>query len=181
MNCPNCGATLTTLPMHGIEVDECPNCHGLWFDPSEFEETIDLAEPAIRWLDFDVWTDADALEVEWSTRVCPICKKGLATISYQSTGETIDYCIDHHGIWLDKGEFENIISALEAEAYSRSADDYVKQTLEEAKEIVTGPDSFVSEWKDFKTVAWLLQLRILIENPRLDQALSALQASSPFK
>ena len=181
MNCPNCDATLTIHSMHGVEVDECPKCHGLWFDPSEFEDTFDLAEPAIRWMDIDIWTDADTLEADWSSRVCPICGKELATMSYQSTGETIDYCIERHGIWLDKGEFENILLALESEAYSIPSDEYIHQALEEAKEIVIGPDNFISEWKDFATVAYLLQLRILVENPRLKQTLITLQESSPFK
>ena len=98
-----------------------------------------------------------------------------------STGETIDYCIERHGIWLDKGEFENILLALESEAYSKPSDEYIHQALEEAKEIVIGPDNFISEWKDFATVAYLLQLRILVENPRLKQTLITLQESSPFK
>ncbi len=37
MKCPKCGADLTTSEYHGIQVDRCPECHGVWFDAGEVE------------------------------------------------------------------------------------------------------------------------------------------------
>ena len=40
MKCPKCGADLGTEDYHGIEVDRCPECRGLWFDAGEVESLV---------------------------------------------------------------------------------------------------------------------------------------------
>lgn len=35
MKCPKCGADLVTEDNRGIQVDRCPECHGVWFDADE--------------------------------------------------------------------------------------------------------------------------------------------------
>jgi hypothetical protein len=95
----------------------------------------------------------------------------MVIISYESTGETIDYCKDGHGIWLDKGEFENIIEALEKEIYTKSVPEYLQEAIEEAREVLAGPEGIISEWKDLLTVIGLLRLRVFVDNPGLAQAL----------
>jgi hypothetical protein len=42
MKCPKCGADLTTETHHGIQVDRCPECHGVWFDAGEVEQIVKL-------------------------------------------------------------------------------------------------------------------------------------------
>ncbi|MGD9091326.1 MAG: zf-TFIIB domain-containing protein [Anaerolineales bacterium] len=181
MDCPSCGKTLETRKIHSVELDECPNCLGLWFDKGEFESAKNTLEPALSWQDLDIWTEDDPYQVSWSSRKCPKCGNVMATISYRSTGETIDYCMDDHGIWLDEGEFDNIVQALEKEIYSMSSSIYLRGAIKEAKDLITNPSRFYSEWKDLLNLTWLLQLRVLAENPRLAQALTALQRSSPFQ
>ena len=181
MICPACGEVLETHIAHSVEVEECLNCRGLWFDKGELRRAKDEAEPDSNWQDFDVWSDQDDFQVAWSSRKCPKCDKNMATISYGSTGETVDYCLDGHGIWLDEGEFENIIEALEKETLTMTVPDYVGASIEEAREIVTGTEGFISEWKDFLTVTRMLQYRVLVENPLVAEALVALQSTSPFR
>ena len=133
MDCPVCGQTLANRIINTIALDECVHGHGLWFDHGELRKAKDEAEPAARWLDLDLWTDKDPLDGTWSTRQCPKCEKNMALISYGTTGETIDICLDEHGIWLDKGEFENIITAIEGEMYRKSAQEYL-QSLRSASD-----------------------------------------------
>lgn len=40
MKCPKCGADLQHEDMHGVEVDRCPECHGVWFDHGETEQML---------------------------------------------------------------------------------------------------------------------------------------------
>jgi Zn-finger nucleic acid-binding protein len=181
MICPACGKVLETHIAHSVEVEECLNCGGLWFDKGELRKAKDGAEPNSNWLDFNVWADQDTFQVAWSSRKCPICDKNMAIISYGSTGETIDYCLDGHGIWLDKGEFENIIAALENEINTMTVQDYIEASVEEAREIVTGTEGLISEWKDILTVTRLLQYRVLVENTAVAEALVALQSTSPLR
>lgn len=181
MICPVDGTTLESHEIQGIILEECTQCRGLWFEQGELRKSIDESEPELGWLDFDLWTDQESINADWSTRKCPVCGKNMATISYADTGVAIDYCTEGHGIWLDKGEFQAIIEALENEILSKDASDYVKASLDEAKDLLVGDEGFASEWKDFLTVTRLLQYRLLVENPRLEELMIALQASWPLK
>ncbi len=35
--CPRCGVRLTTKTIHDVEIDECPECQGIWLDKGELE------------------------------------------------------------------------------------------------------------------------------------------------
>jgi len=35
MRCPRCHASLGHRPYHGVSLDYCPNCHGVWLDAGE--------------------------------------------------------------------------------------------------------------------------------------------------
>ena len=41
MKCPKCGSDLETEQYHGLEVDRCTACDGVWFDAGEAEQLID--------------------------------------------------------------------------------------------------------------------------------------------
>ncbi len=37
MKCPKCGADLTPEDMHGVQIDRCGECGGLWLDAGEID------------------------------------------------------------------------------------------------------------------------------------------------
>ena len=37
MRCPKDGTVLASVDQHGVTVEECPKCGGLWFDKGEVE------------------------------------------------------------------------------------------------------------------------------------------------
>jgi len=37
MRCPKCGTKLKSVEHHGVTVEECPSCQGLWLDRGELE------------------------------------------------------------------------------------------------------------------------------------------------
>lgn len=47
MKCPKCGYDLITGEWHGIVLDQCTNCHGLWVDAREAERVIAHPEPGL--------------------------------------------------------------------------------------------------------------------------------------
>ena len=43
MQCPVDGATLVMTDRHGVEIDYCPKCRGVWLDRGELDKIIDRA------------------------------------------------------------------------------------------------------------------------------------------
>jgi len=180
MNCPRCQSELQTRSTDGVEIDECPSCKGIWFDADELRRVKDEEDKDLNWMDFDLWKHADRFRVNTKPVNCPNCSTGLVTIDYDETGVEIDHCTHCRGVWLDAGELEKIIGSLSEELLNKDVSDYMRASLKEARELVTGPESFLSEWKDFATVLRMLQYRILGDNPKLGRALAEFQAKSQF-
>lgn len=53
MKCPRCGGPLTTVQLHSVEVDICPDGHGTWLDAGELEKIIRHEEPGMLRRVFD--------------------------------------------------------------------------------------------------------------------------------
>ena len=47
MKCPKCGFDLITGEWHGVQIDQCTHCHGLWFDAGEAETLLKHPEPNV--------------------------------------------------------------------------------------------------------------------------------------
>ncbi len=43
MKCPVCDETLREVQKHGVTVDICPGCKGVWLDRGELEKIVELA------------------------------------------------------------------------------------------------------------------------------------------
>ena len=43
-DCPRCGVSLAMSERHGIEIDYCPQCRGVWLDRGELDKIIERAE-----------------------------------------------------------------------------------------------------------------------------------------
>jgi hypothetical protein len=47
MRCPKCGGQLVTEEFHRLQVDRCPDCHGVWLDAGEIDAVMQLEERGI--------------------------------------------------------------------------------------------------------------------------------------
>lgn len=179
--CPKCKIELKPKEIGETTIDECLKCKGVWFDEDELRKVKDFTDPDLNWLDFEIWKHEDQFKQKESSLICPNCKTNTKAINYGDTSIEVDYCPDCKGIWLDKGEFKKIIEALEEEVLSKSFSNYFSATLREAKEIISGPENFISEWKDFATILRMMQYRFLTENPKLAEKLNSAQQINPIK
>src|SRR5262249_33054305 len=127
----------------------------------------DHTDPDLGWMDFEIWKHADRFKVEPRHLRCPDDHDALVAVQYGHTPVTVDFCKTCRGIWLDKGEFARTIDALENELTSASTSDYVRASLAEARELLTGPESFISEWRDLRAVLRLMRYRFLVEHQGL--------------
>jgi len=48
MRCPKCGEALQEERYHGVAVDRCAACKGIWFDAGEAEGLLDKAPGAME-------------------------------------------------------------------------------------------------------------------------------------
>jgi hypothetical protein len=50
--CPRCGLELKQRDLHGVSIDECSHCHGIWLDKGELESVVEREDEgwAHRWL-----------------------------------------------------------------------------------------------------------------------------------
>ena len=48
MHCPKCGHDLVEERYHGVQVDRCGNCKGIWFDAGEAESLLDKEPGALQ-------------------------------------------------------------------------------------------------------------------------------------
>lgn len=181
MKCPCCNTDLKRKMIKDVEVDECNKCKGIWFEDDELRKAKDFTDSDLNWMDFEIWKHKDKSQARARNLACPQCNQTLVAVDYADTGVEIDYCPECKGTWLDKGEFKKVIDALTNELLTKSFSEYIKASLEEAKEIITGSESFVSEWKDFTTVFRMMQYRLFVENPKLLDAALNIQRMNPIK
>lgn len=179
--CPRCAVTLTATELQGVPVARCPQCRGLWFEAPALAAARDAADPDLGWLDVELWSDAEQFRHAPRSGRCPNGDGTLHALAYGQTGVTVDYCDACFGVWLDEAEFERIVSALEHEVDTRPTPDYLRAALHEARQLMTGPQSLLDEWRDLRTVLKLLEYRVLAEHPGLHRRLLALQAGNPFR
>ena len=107
MNCPACHEPLIVLEHDAIEIDFCDACRGVWLDRAELDLLFSEPQAAVRFL--------DALTIDKTTpelsRKCPICGTGMDKVSAQNKEPVLlDRCPRGHGVWLDKGELNRVLS-----------------------------------------------------------------------
>jgi len=181
MNCPKCQIALETRDVEQVELNRCLTCKGHWFDDQELRKVKDKAATDLNWMDFELWKYPQRFRASLAEYFCPRCDKAMVAVEYDDTEIEVDFCTECQGIWLDRWEFEKIVAALTEELLTMTRSEYVEATIEEAKEILSGPESFISEWRDFFTVLRMLQYRLLVDHPEVAKAITDAQRISPIR
>lgn len=51
MKCPSCGYDLITGKWHGVRIEQCTQCHGIWLDADEAHRLLRESNPnALVWV-----------------------------------------------------------------------------------------------------------------------------------
>ena len=180
MKCPRC-ADVELDHIHSQLLDECPRCGGVWYDADELRRAKDAEDPDLAWLDFEFWKHEEGLAPSDCATDCPACGSRLVSLEYGETQVRVDVCPSCAGIWLDAGEFEKIMAALEDEATSMDLSDYLRAALHEAREVISGPESRLSEWRDLQRVLRMMGIRLYVQKPKLVERLLSIQRNSPIR
>ena len=157
MKCPKCKLEdLKEAMINHIKIDRCDCCGGLWFDKKELRISRDARDKDLSWLDFDLWEDQDKLAVSGKSANCPKDGKPLFKIKYEDTDVMVDICLDCHGVWLDKGELDNIIAQLKERINSETIPEYLNDLGKEIAELLAHPSHADVELRHIAIVMKLL-------------------------
>jgi Zn-finger nucleic acid-binding protein len=105
---------MTSREVGGLEIQECPKCHGLWAPENRFDALVDRAAAAARNRDLEGESSAprvdggNPLDRSVEYRRCPACDALMVRRNFQKrSGVIVDRCHEH-GTWLDAHELERI-------------------------------------------------------------------------
>jgi len=176
VDCPRGDGQLGTFKVGRIELDRCGKCRGVWYDRDEFRHLKDReAHGDYRWLDFDLWKQPSQFgKGSHRNYHCPRDGSGLGSVAYAGTAIQVDVCRECKGLWLDKDEYDAILHYLEHRVDAETVTEYRRDLNEQIAQILRGPEGPISELRDALTVMHLLQLRLVIEHPKLEAALENL-------
>jgi len=110
MKCPNCDGVLAPAKHHGVDLEACPNCKGMWLSHAELEELEDKV--------FDLGDDEKGSLVfksSTTTRKCPVCGQPMGRVDYRDYDLEIEFCALGHGYFLDGGEDERVLQLMREE------------------------------------------------------------------
>lgn len=97
---------MVVLELDQIEIDHCLHCGGIWLDAGELEILLDTDEDRARLREILIEEDS----VKEKKYPCPICNKKMQKVYVGEERKIlIDKCKRDHGLWLDKGELEEVI------------------------------------------------------------------------
>jgi Zn-finger nucleic acid-binding protein len=115
MRCPRDGAELKArIYEANVEIDECPTCKGTFLDQGELERIQAAVEKDHR---KELAEPVDSVRAEMAAEReealplvdCPKCGESMERRRYGLGSQTvIDACPQGHGLWLDRGELEEL-------------------------------------------------------------------------
>lgn len=174
MNCPVDNQKLERVLFHNVEADYCPKCLGIWFDKNELRLAKDDKDKNLNWLDVDLWRDKLKFQISPSLKYCPVCRAGLVEVRYDKSKVKVDFCKMCQGVWLDRGEFKQIINYLKNKSDYEILHNYIKNLVLELWEVFAGPETFRSELEDFLTLLKLFNYKFIAQHPHINKIIGEL-------
>ena len=175
MECPNDKEKLESILFHEVEVDYCPKCLGIWFDKDELRLAKDDKDKNLNWVDVDLWRDKSKFKVLRISKYCPVDRAGLVEVQYDESKTKVDFCKMCQGIWLDRGEFKQIINYLKNKSDYEVLHNYTKNLVVQLWEVFNGPEMFRSELEDFLTLLKLFNYKFETQHPLLNSMIKEIE------
>ena len=174
MECPNDRQQLERCIFHNVEVDYCPKCLGVWFEKDELRLAKDDKDSNLNWIDIDLWRDKSRFSLSRINKHCPVDRTSLVEVKYDESKTKVNFCKMCQGIWLDRGEFKQIINYLKAKSDYEILNRYTSSLVVQLWEVFNGPEVFREELEDFLTLLKLFNYKFETQHPRLTELIENL-------
>jgi Zn-finger nucleic acid-binding protein len=176
LECPKCHKPLETIAIGGVRVESCPQCAGTWYEKDQLRVLKDRESRGdYCWIDLDLWKEIGEFRARRQQRyLCPRDSLPMTTVHYGDSSIAADICSKCRGIWLDKGEYDEIVRYLEKVVDSSSVGDYVNDMREEFVRLLEAREAPWHVMRDLSKILYLLELRFVVNHPKLTAAASAL-------
>jgi len=174
MDCPNNHQNLEEMMFHNVQVDYCPECLGMFFDKDELRHAKDSKDEQLNWVDFDIWRDKSKFKVSNIDRRCPACRIPFMRVEYDASHVKIDFCKHCQGMWLDRGEFKQIMVYLKKKSDYEILHHYTKNIAKESWEVFSGPEKFREEVGDVFMLLKLFNYKFIVQYPALNRIIESL-------
>lgn len=106
MKCPKCNSALAQQSYHGIQVDACPKCKGMWLDLEELDQLEDVK------FSVDEYKGSLVFSSTPTEYRCPHCDSPLKQFKYRLHNLLLEYCENQHGFWLDAQEEKRVLQLM---------------------------------------------------------------------
>jgi uncharacterized protein len=167
--CPTCGSNLNLYTVFSMQFEGCPKCKGIWLVKDELRKLKNRVDGgSLRWLNDEI-ENLEKTRVISTNRPCVKCKTTkLAAVHFGKSSILIDWCPKCHGMWLDRGEFEEVTEYLRRELASMHPKDIEKEAAMDVKRVWSGgPESRFEELLDAKAAVSALINATIFEHPAL--------------
>lgn len=167
--CPHCAAVLDAYKLHGMKFEGCPKCKGLWLVKDELRKLKNKVEDgSLRWLNVEI-ENIEKTAVVSTNRPCVKCKTvKMVSVIFGKSRVVVDWCPQCHGVWLNRGEFEEITEYLKNELAHEQPKEIERQVVDDVKRVWTGgPESRLEEALDAKAALSALISATIFEHPAL--------------
>ena len=154
--CPRCDIALEeiTLEMEqDLDLERCPECQGLFFDPGELEFMLDQSVKHVLQIDHNklaaLSEESTIGRMKNRYVKCPHCTDLMNYYNYGGrSGVIVDWC-KPHGIWLDGGELKRLLEwkkfggeELKDKMEDARRDEQARQIKQKSSAPMTSMDSF---------------------------------------
>lgn len=109
VQCPKCiTRSLDATRVRGVEVDQCPGCRGIWFDEAELATLLEAKPDDLK----PLARGRSDPQADQRRGRCPRDGQGLLRVrSTRNARLVVDVCPQCRGLWLDGGEFLELLAA----------------------------------------------------------------------
>jgi Zn-finger nucleic acid-binding protein len=103
--CPRCRVPLFETSVHGVALDGCGTCGGIWLDNDGTRAVMQRADPELLGMAERAEKHAKATPDRGPAVPCPQCAQPMKRIAVSGTTLMLDICVAH-GTWFDAHELQ---------------------------------------------------------------------------